>query len=181
MKFRKIVEGIPIEDLYKEVMKNKDFFGHFPIRTTYPGSAHSQVVDVLLRGPEIRLGSTAQDLQNTILCSDYPMMEEYPVLQSYLFTLMHMVRGTMLGRVVLTKLPPGGSIDPHKDEGEAADLYDRYHIVVASDNGNMFFSGEEQQEMLPGDIWWVDNHDIHWVENRGKEDRIHVVCDIFRG
>jgi len=179
--FRRVFSGVPLEDVLSEVVENEELFGSFPIRTSFPGSPHEYIKDILLRGPEIRMGDSLEKLQNELFCHNYSTMDNFPNLYHAVRTLMIAEWGTALGRVIVTKLPPGGVIHRHKDEGDAAEEYDRYHIVLAGDNGNMFFINDEQEEMLPGDVWWVENTELHWVENRGQEDRIHIVCDIFRG
>lgn len=182
MNFNKILSGIheEVDAANVELESNSDLWGYLPLRTSFEGSAHSEVVDIPLRGPELKMSKTLDMLQGEILCINYPAMARFPHIYHLCLNLMSFVKGEMLGRVVITKLPPGGKIDPHIDEGEAADLYDRYHVVLNADEGNTFVVDGEEQVMLEGEIWWINNHDIHHVENRGEVDRIHIIVDIMR-
>jgi len=42
--------------------------------------------------------------------------------------LMILVDGERLGGVLITKLPPGGRIDPHTDSGWHASYYDKFFV-----------------------------------------------------
>lgn len=170
--------SIDSQPLLEEVIASREMFGSVPLRTSYEGSAHREVADILLRGPEIRSESTLEELQHTIPCINYNASESFSACMDACFDLMYAVKGVQLGRVIITKLPAGGSIYPHVDEGEAADFYSRYHIVINGQGGNTFFSGDEEVEMLSGDVWWINNHIEHSVENKSGYDRIHLICDI---
>ena len=182
MNFNKVLSGIheEVEAALVEIEKNKDLWGYLPIRTSFEGSPHSEVVDIPLRGPEIKMDKTLDMLQGEVLCVNYPAMVQFPHIYHLCLNLMSFVRGEMLGRVVITKLPPLGKIAPHIDEGYSANLYDRYHIVLNADAGNTFIVNGEEQVMEEGEVWWVNNHVLHSVENRGEADRIHIIVDIMR-
>jgi len=64
------------------------------------------------------------------------------------FGIMNILKGSQLGRVIVTRLPPGGKIAPHVDTGKCAEFYQRVHLVLHGEPGNLFFCGDEQVTML---------------------------------
>jgi len=161
----------------EELEANKGLFGELPIRTAFEGSPHREVEDIIVRGPVSSPESTLRDLHNEIRCTEYTPLREVSSLVDHL---MNYVEGRELGRVIVTKLPPKGSITPHCDEGDAAEYYDRFHIVISGYPGSIFKCGNEQVEMLTGEVWEFDNNTEHSVINASSHDRVHIVCDIAR-
>ena len=153
-------------------------FGAVPLRTQFEGSAHTAITDILLRGPQISPKSTLSQLQQDVQCYDYSPSETLTELYTASIDFMCALKGTQLGRVLVTKLKAGDSIDPHTDEGLAADFYNRYHIVLKGEKGSTFTSGDETVEMLTGEVWYINNHITHSVYNGSDEDRIHLIIDI---
>ena len=170
------LDYLDVEHLLKEVQDNEDLFGSVPLRTSYEGSAHTEVQDILLRGPEI--GGTLVDLQNAVQCYNYPVFDLFPEMYEHVLDLMSLVRGEQLGRVIITKLPPKGKIHEHIDTGDAAEFYTRYHTVLDCGDFNYFYSGDEYLSMQKGHVYYVNNHIPHRVENDSNKDRIHLICDI---
>jgi hypothetical protein len=111
-------------------------------------------------------------------CVNYPANLDLPQARLIVLDLMRLVEGERLGRVIVTRLPPGGVITPHKDQGAPAAYYDRYQLAVQALPGNVFRAGEEQITMASGDIWWFDNEQEHEVKNNSEGDRIVVIIDI---
>ncbi len=177
--FELILDQVDFTNLNEELKASEHLFGILPLRTNYEGSAHKEVKDILLRGPKIEENTTLQQLQCDMQCYNYTFMQQFPMLHLSILDLMRHVFGCQLGRVMITKLPPGGKITPHKDEGQAAEEYERFHIVLQGDKGNMFFVEDQAQEMLTGQVWWFDNNKEHWVKNNSNSDRIHVIVDIM--
>ena len=86
--------------------------------------------------------------------------------------------GVRLGRVIITRLPPGKTITPHVDSGSHAEYYDRYHVTLQNNPGSIFRCGNEHVFMATGDIWWLDNSIEHEVINNSVDDRITMIVDI---
>jgi hypothetical protein len=180
--FKLITEVSPnvLEAIRMELYNVEGSWGKLPFRTSFEGSPHREVEDILIRGPKLDTDDM-WDLYNRIPCINYLNEDALPIVQSTMMDIFHLLNGTALGRVVLTRLPPSGHIYEHIDEGEAADWYDRFHLVISSaEIGNFFYSGDERQEMRTGQLWWVNNHIEHSVHNMSDEDRIHMILDIQR-
>jgi quercetin dioxygenase-like cupin family protein len=84
-------------------------------------------------------------------------------------------------RAILVNLPKGKSIPPHKDQGESLSVPRRIHIPIIT-NPNCFFTvSDVTKNMKEGEIWEIDNAgQLHSVENKGEEDRIHLIVDFLK-
>jgi hypothetical protein len=83
-------------------------------------------------------------------------------------------------RCLLASLPPGEVVLPHTDKGNYFIRTIRLHIpVITSDNVWMFCAGRSYQ-MLPGEIWVLNNSTEHAVWNADPElARVHLICDFL--
>ena len=86
--------------------------------------------------------------------------------------------GVQLGRCMVTRMRPGATITPHKDEGTPATFYTRYQIVLQNLPGSLFTIKDETVSFQSGDIWWINNRETHSVINNSGEDRLVCIVDI---
>jgi quercetin dioxygenase-like cupin family protein len=108
----------------------------------------------------------------------YPAIDALPEARPLVFNLMAAVQGERLGRVMVTRLPAGGRIYPHTDDGAHAEYFERFHVVLSSGPGCKFRAGDETVHMAPGEVWWFDNSQEHEVMNDSKDERLHLIVDI---
>jgi Tfp pilus assembly protein PilF len=80
-------------------------------------------------------------------------------------------------RMILAKLLPGGSIPKHTDTGYSLLNCHRVHIPLITSGDVVFSVGGEEINMRVGEFWEINNGVTHGVENRGAEDRIHLIVD----
>ena len=80
-------------------------------------------------------------------------------------------------RLLLAKLLAGGKIPHHTDAGYSLMNCHRVHIPLISNDDVAFFVGGEEKNMKVGEFWEINNSVDHAVENRGDEDRIHIIID----
>lgn len=80
-------------------------------------------------------------------------------------------------RIVLAKLLKNGSIPKHTDAGYSLLNCHRVHIPLISSDDVAFSVGGEEINMGVGEFWEINNGVTHGVENRGTEDRIHLIVD----
>lgn len=172
------IDCLDTSDLFKEVKDNLELFGELPLRTCSEDSPHRECTDILLRGPAISEDSTLESLWNEVQCINYKTIEKFPLIYNHVLDLMRLENGTQLGRVIITKLPAKGKVQEHIDAGYAGDFYMRYHTVLQGTEGNTFKSGDEEVQMLTGEVWYINNHIPHSVFNDSTTDRIHLICDI---
>src|ERR1051325_9466199 len=113
------------------------------VRTTFDGSPHCQVDDILIRFQDIekhRADLTGIDEHE---CIWQPAAYKLPQVRPLIFDLMRKVEGERIGLVLITRLAPGGVILPHKDGDQHAAYYDRYHILLHNLPGSVFQAGDE--------------------------------------
>lgn len=164
-----------LAEVAHELHAKKDMFGANRIRQ-FHGSPHWRVDDILLRGPDLNQGLV--EIHNDLRCEWYDEAHALPSCRILVEDLMHQVGGSELGRVIITRLPSGAAIEPHIDEGDAAEYYRRYHYCVQGEPGNTFIIGHHVQQMRSGEFWRVDTSLMHSVINNSYDNRIHIVIDI---
>lgn len=148
-------------------------------RQDHPASPHKDTKCIYLRGPEqftVRhiFGVSVKDY----LHEQFAMPEMVTLYRYIAYWLETNKAATLLGRVMIANLKPGGRITPHSDQGQYAEYFDRVHFCLSADSpGNYFHCGGETVEMAPGELWWFDHHQEHSVENLTTKDRIHLIMD----
>lgn len=174
--FCKIFEGMDVVPLLAALATKPHLWNAHDLRTTFPGSPHADVDDIWLFFNEIPEDQTA--VINDIAVVPYPAWQELPQARSLVFDLMHRVGGVQLGRVLITRLPPGKSIPEHADQGAPAEYFQRYQIALQSYPGCVFTVGEEVVQFSMGECYWIDNSTPHSVVNNSADDRLALVVDI---
>lgn len=156
------------------IQRRPELWNQNTLRTTYPGTPHAQIDDIWLRFNEI----PADEIQviDDKEAVDYPAYALLPEARSIVMNVFAAVAGERLGRVLITRLPPGAKIAAHADTGAPAAYYDRFHVVLQS-AGSMYRCGDEWAAMETGDVWWFQNAIEHEVVNDGPIDRIHLIID----
>lgn len=152
---------------------NPDLWNENSIRTKHPGTAHSDIEDIFLMFNDIS-GDVVDDIQ-VIPFRAWGIL--FP-MRRLILDVMARVSGVQLGRCIITKLKPGGSIKPHVDEGAPATFYNRYQIVLQSLPGAIFHIGDESVTFQSGEVWLINNRETHSVVNNSYDDRIVCIVDI---
>ena len=111
-------------------------------------------------------------------CRPTPVSESFPFISGYVDQLVRNMNGTM-GRCVLVKLKPNGTVYPHTDDGLYWLLRDRYHLALKSVTGSHVKMGDEEVRMQEGELWWFDHTVSHAAFNDSDEDRIHIILDVM--
>jgi len=179
--FLKIAEGIDIMPLLHAIQRQPELWNQEKLRTTHPGTPHSDVDDILLRfndlAPYRESGDAASILdEHESIC--YPAWYGLPQVYNIVFDLMRRIEGVRLGRVIITRLAPGKAITPHVDGGGHAEYYERYHLILQNNPGSIFRAGDEKICMRPGEVWWFDNSKEHEVINNSIDDRLTLIIDV---
>jgi len=95
--------------------------------------------------------------------------------------LMQTVQAYELGRVIISRIKPGGVILPHADkDGDYVQTTDRarYHVVLQGLPGSLYHCGGETVCMMTGSVWWFNAHEVHSIENNSADDRLHLLVDV---
>lgn len=176
--FLMIADHIDVLPLLHAVQRQPDLWNQNRLRTTHPGTPHTEISDIWLRFNELPRDEEMAKILDEHESVNYPAMFALPESRALIYGLMSRLQGERLGRCLVTKLPPGGRIASHVDGGSHAAYYDRYHVVLQSLPGSLFRCGDETIHMKPGEVWWFDNAVEHEVINNSADDRIHLIVDI---
>lgn len=128
----------------------------------------------LLEVPEYQLKHN----RNSRFLYKTELYQAFPNTITFLEEIAKRQNGT-LQRVVLVLLLPNGKVLPHRDMGEYYKHRDRYHLILKSEKGSEFSSGDEKQIFKERELWWFANKEIHSVKNLNDSDRIHLIFDIL--
>jgi hypothetical protein len=179
--FQQLAAGINVTPLMNALQRQPELWDANPIRTKHPGTAHADVSDILCMFNDIsayeRTGDPAT-ITDDKECIPYPAWEKLPQLRPIIFDLMRTVEATRLGRVIITKLPPGKEITPHEDMGAPAEYFERFQLAIQSLPGALFHIGDETADFRSGEMWHINNRVTHSVHNHSKDDRIVAIIDL---
>jgi hypothetical protein len=84
---------------------------------------------------------------------------------------------SVIGRSRLMRLAPGAVVARHVDGNYFWRHHLRIHVPIITDPSVTFCCGKEEVHMAAGESWTFDNRLPHWVENRSRRERIHLVVD----
>lgn len=174
--FKRHDTGLNTQPLLNALDARPELWDQITVRQDYPGSAHHDTQCIFLRGP---YEFTPESYMGNIEATDYDAMD---ALRAEVFNLMLSVlnrtlRATELGYVLIVRLPPGGMIDEHIDEGVYADHYARFHIALTDSPKASLTVGGETQHFAQGDVWEFNHKQPHSGRNMGSEPRIHLIFD----
>ena len=150
--YQKMPFNIDIMPLLKSLKTNAYLFGQIPFRGL-DESPHREMTDIWIRYKDIIPNLNSGDFSNFTDEHEsvwYPASREVPEVKKVIFDVMHGVYGERLGGVLITKLPPGGKIYPHKDAGWHAEFYEKYFIPIQNAPGAIFGFDEGIIEPTPG-------------------------------
>lgn len=166
-----LTAGINITPIMTDIARCPDLWDADNLRTTFEGTPHKDVSDILLR-----FGSPDGD---DLEARDLEAMRMVRSGKKTALDVMNLVGGSRLGRVVITRTPPGKRILPHRDVlGKYANYYTRYHLVLHGLPGSLFTCGDETVNMKTGELWWFNAAAEHSVINNSADDRIHMLIDV---
>jgi hypothetical protein len=179
--FLQIAGGVDTLPLMMALRTRPQLWNAHPFRTRRPCSAMTECDDVLLRytAPE-HLDDNDNDTEPVA----YPAWTELPQVRPLVFDLMRRMEAVSLGRVIISRLPPGGRIAAHADTGNAyveQPNVMRLHVALQGLPGSLYHCGDETTQMLSGSVWHFNHREIHSIENNSGDDRVHLMIDMVRG
>lgn len=184
MKIALVRKGIDVQPMLKALGDHPELWNQHGARTAY--GPHTQVSDIWVRYNDFAnfkgdLGSSADRARFNEEHESvwYPSADALPA-REYCWDVMHMVRGQKMGGVLITRIPPGGCVEPHIDHGWHARYYEKFAIQLASTPEQKFCFEDESLVTEPGDLFWFDNSYLHWVVNPSKEHRMTMIICIKR-
>jgi len=182
--FLQIAHGVDVTPLLLAIRRRPELWKADTYLRDYPQGPFGEIESIMLRFPEKSVHETEEALRRHMASIDihesidYPAYKTLTEARALIMPLMTRVEGERLGRCMINKIAPGGRIFPHADTPAHAAYYDRFHIVLASNDQSIFRAGDETVQMRAGEVWWFDNAQEHEVTNNGATDRIHLIVDI---
>jgi hypothetical protein len=170
-----LTHSVPVAALHWALQEHPELWNENTARTEPVDSPHHGLSDIWARwAPAGVDGSQPHD------AVWYPCVSVLPIIP-IVRQLMTYVKGTRLGGVLITRIPPGGMCRPHTDPGWHARYYEKFAVQVTSAPGQKFCFDDEELEARPGDVYWFDNSHTHWVVNDSRYERITAIVCIKRG
>jgi hypothetical protein len=181
--FLKIADGYNVLPLQESINRQPELFGQHMQRAQIYQGPHAGMKDIWVRYNDIANYSDLSTFNDKHEPVWYPAFYCLPEIQHILFPLMRLTKGTELGGVLITKVPPGGRIEPHTDTGWHAGYYSKFYIPIQNGTGAYFGFPEGAIKPTLGEVYWFDNSVPHWVVNDSEQDRLAlIVCirtDLF--
>lgn len=174
--FTKIADGLDVVPLLNALATRPYLWNENTLRTTHPASPHQQTDDIWVWFNAIP--EEPEAVIDDCEVVPYRAWRDLPGIKFLVLDLLRRVEGVRLGRVIISRVPPGCCIPEHVDHGAPATYYARYHIALQSLPGALNHSGDETVTYAPGDVWWFDNRAPHSVVNNSADDRIVIVMDV---
>jgi len=170
---RILSRGINTSLLQLQLRQHPELWNANTKRTENPTSPHREVSDIWVRYNEEQ--STSGEPHESVWL---PGHELIPAIQEHVFATMSAVRGERLGGILITRIPPGGRVYPHRDLGWHAEYYDKFALQIEAHEQQAFFFEEGGEITLPGDLYWFRNQENHWVVNDSPVDRVTLIMCI---
>lgn len=176
------VGTVPVTNLLVSLKQHPELWNEHRARLEQYASPHGGVSDIWVRYNDIN--NYAGDLgafNNEHDSVWYDAARKLPEAKAIALHLMAQFGGERLGGVLITRIPPGGRVEPHTDSGWHAEYYEKFAVQLESAPGQSFNFDGEQLEPRPGDVYWFNNRVQHWVINDSAYDRITMIVCIKRG
>lgn len=178
-----IAKGLNVAPLYQALIRNPQLWNEYPIRTEHPASPHRDMSDIIVRynnwtNLKDQTSEARLEWSKEHESVWYPCIAVIPEVKDLALQVMTLVKGERLGGVLITKLPPGKQCYPHIDKSWHSEYYDTYAIQIVGNLQQAFHFEGEALVAMPGDVYWFDNINLHWVTNESSEDRITMIVSI---
>jgi hypothetical protein len=162
----------------KEYLLKTNLFGELTMRSDGETSPHKEMTDIWVRYKDPKPHLDSGDWSEFMEPHNSVWLKDIPKVKGICDALMGYLSGEKLGGVLITKLPSGGEIKPHIDEGWHAKEYDKYYLPILNAKGSKFSFDCCSVDPEEGDIYAFRNDKTHWVTNESNNDRIAMIICI---
>lgn len=181
MSIRMVASGLDVGPLVDQLAAHPELWDQHTLRTTFYGTPHAKISDIWVRyNAWENLNGDADAFVGPHKSVWYPCISAIPAAWSLARKVFRRVRGKTLGGVLITRIPPGGRVEPHIDGGWHARHYEKFGVQVKSNAEQSFCFEDAELRPLPGDMYTFDNSKLHWVENPSAEERITMIVCVKR-
>lgn len=174
-----LATGLDPLPLLTQIQANQHLLTEFTARQDTPGSPHAETMCIFLRWCESQeVVAAFTDIE----AIDYPAYSILTEARPLVEQIMTRLGATELGRVIIPILKPGSVISRHIDEGAYADHYERFHLCLQAQRGNVLCVVSEERmfesfDAEPGELFWFNHKRDHWCVNPTDQYRIHLIVD----
>lgn len=161
----------------KDWLESCDLWGEHGQRCG-KGSPHEQVTDIWARFKDPKECIESGDWSGFVDEHESEWLRDIPYVRGICSALMGYTGGVRLGGVLITKLPPGGKVLPHTDDGWHASYYDKYFLSIKNLPGAKFCFEGGSIDPSEGEVHAFRNDKLHWVDNNSDESRIAMIICI---
>lgn len=172
-----IKTGFNTFPLLEQIALNEKLWKVETRRQITPGSPHVDTESIILRWcRSLEVEAVFTEIESV----DFPSLDALPHARQLIDSILKELGASHsdLGRAMIVSLKAGGHIRAHVDEGAYADTYERFHLPLFSDVGNVFYVDKEYAHMKSGELWWFNHKKLHTAANRSAGDRWHLIVDI---
>jgi aspartyl/asparaginyl beta-hydroxylase (cupin superfamily) len=110
----------------------------------------------------------------------YPVADTIFEARSLAMQIGKDLKALSMGAVLITRIPPGGQVYPHIDQGWHARHYEKFALQIRGDEKQAFHFQDEDLMTQDGDLFWFDNAYSHWVTNDSDQERITMIVCVRR-
>jgi hypothetical protein len=160
--------------LRRELNAHPEVWDQHPFRRIHPRSPHRQASDIWIRYNALEnLGPHFNDEHESVW---YPVAKHLPAAKRICNSVADIENKPLAG-VLITKIPAGKEIFPHRDLGWHAEHTLKIGVLVQGNKDQKFCFEDSEHACGAGDCFWFTNQDAHWVTNETDEDRVTlIVC-----
>jgi len=178
---RHLASGYDVAPLVEQLAAHPEAWNRHTMRTDAYQTPHKAVDDIWVRYNDwANFHGDPRAFNAEHESNWYPVVADLPAAWSLARKVMRDVGGQRLGGVLITRIPPGGRVNPHVDTGWHAGYYEKFAIQVASNESQAFCFEDAELRPLPGDLYTFDNSRLHWVTNDSDAPRITLIICIRR-
>lgn len=110
----------------------------------------------------------------------YEVADDLPAVRKLAEQVYTDAGGSVLGGVLVTRVPAGKKVYPHIDNGWHARQYEKFAVQIKGNEQQSFNFEDSALSPLPGQSYTFDNSKLHWVNNDSDEDRITLIVCVRR-
>lgn len=179
MSIRLLRSGYDVAAAVDQLESQPDIWNRHTMRTEGYGTPHGGVSDVWVRYNDwSNWDGDVAAFNGPHVSSWYPVVARIPAVWSLVRRVMRDVGGRELGGVLITRIPPGGRVEPHIDHGWHARYYDKFAVQLRGNAQQAFHFEDAELRPEAGDLYTFDNSRLHWVTNDSPEDRMTLITCI---
>lgn len=182
--FKLLENEIGVKALRKQIEAHPELWDTQNMRRLHPQSPHKDGHDIWVRYNDITFfePKDPEKFSDPHIPIWYPAWNVLTELQPLVRYVAGVAESDMIGGILITRIPAGCKIPPHRDTGWHVNYFDKFYLTIQNGPGGKFScdagSGcSETIEPKAGDLYRFDNRILHWVDNDSTVDRITaIIC-----